>query len=322
MNALRAALIEAQKDQVATQSRLADFPRFRAVSNATLPLSEVQNQLRDGEGYYKMTVVGDRVYALLATPKSARAVRIDAIRQGPGRRGRFAARDDLDGRGREKDRPIAFDVGLARKLYVQLFQPFDADLAGVRQLIFEPDGAMLRLPPNLLIASDAGIDAYRKRAADRRPTLPNSTSPGCSGSAAIATSPLRFRRAPSATCARRRRPPLRANISASATMRRQPARAAADRPRLLASAERPGRTRSRPRSCRSRATRSPRATRCAPRSSPERRSPTMPSRPARPRPVSRDPLRDPRHRHPAAGQVPGPARAADQLRRRRAPTGC
>ena len=50
MNALRVALIEAQKDQVATQSRLADFPRFRAVSNATLPLSEVQNQLRDGRG--------------------------------------------------------------------------------------------------------------------------------------------------------------------------------------------------------------------------------------------------------------------------------
>jgi CHAT domain-containing protein len=164
MNALRAALTEARKDQVATQSRLADFPRFRAVSNATLPLSEVQKQLRDGEAYYKMTVVGDRVYALLATPKSARAVRIDATAK------------DLEGEvdslretivtiegGQRMTYP--FDVGLARKLYVQLFQPFDADLAGVRQLVFEPDGAMLRLPPNLLVASDAGIDAYRKRAA-------------------------------------------------------------------------------------------------------------------------------------------------------------
>jgi CHAT domain-containing protein len=163
MNTLRASLIEAQKDQVATQSRLADFPRFRAVSNATLPLSELQNQLRDGEAYYKMTVVGDRVYALLATAKSARAVRIDTTAK------------ELEGEVDSLRETISaveggqrftdpFDVGLARKLYVQLFQPFDADLAGVRHLIFEPDGAMLRLPPNLLIASDAGIGAYRKRA--------------------------------------------------------------------------------------------------------------------------------------------------------------
>ena len=163
MNALRIALIEAQKDQVATQSRLADFPRFRAVSNATLPLSEVQNQLREGEAYYKMTVVGDRVYALLATPKSARAVRIDASAkdlQGEVDSLRETISTVEDG----KRQTFPFDVGLARKLYVQLFQPFDADLAGVRQLVFEPDGAMLRLPPNLLIASDAGMDAYRKRA--------------------------------------------------------------------------------------------------------------------------------------------------------------
>ncbi len=36
MNALRRRSTDAQKDQVATQSRLADFPRFRAVSNASL----------------------------------------------------------------------------------------------------------------------------------------------------------------------------------------------------------------------------------------------------------------------------------------------
>jgi CHAT domain-containing protein len=59
----------------------------------------------------------------------------------------------------------ALDVGLARQLYVQLFQPFEAEMAGVRELVFEPDGAMLRLPPTMLVASDAGIDAYRTRAA-------------------------------------------------------------------------------------------------------------------------------------------------------------
>ena len=163
MNVLRASLKEAQKDQVATQSRLADFPRFRAVSNETLQLSELQKQLRDGEAYYRMTVVGDRVYALLATPKSARAVRIDATAKAL--EGEVdSLRETISTVEGGQRMTYAFDVGLARKLYIQLFQPFDGDLAGVRHLIFEPDGAMLRLPPNLLIASDAGMAAYRKRA--------------------------------------------------------------------------------------------------------------------------------------------------------------
>jgi CHAT domain-containing protein len=38
-------------------------------------------------------------------------------------------------------------------------------MAQVSHLIFEPDGAMLRLPPNLLVTDHAGIDTYRVRAA-------------------------------------------------------------------------------------------------------------------------------------------------------------
>ena len=44
-------------------------------------------------------------------------------------------------------------------------QPFDAELPTVKHLIFEPDGAMLRLPPNLLVVDQASVDAYQKRAA-------------------------------------------------------------------------------------------------------------------------------------------------------------
>ena len=46
-----------------------------------------------------------------------------------------------------------------------MFAPFAADLAGISNLIFEPDGAMLRLPPNLLVMDQASVDAYAKRAA-------------------------------------------------------------------------------------------------------------------------------------------------------------
>jgi CHAT domain-containing protein len=38
-------------------------------------------------------------------------------------------------------------------------------MAGISHLIFEPDGAMLRLPPNLLVTDQAGVLAYRARAA-------------------------------------------------------------------------------------------------------------------------------------------------------------
>jgi CHAT domain-containing protein len=38
-------------------------------------------------------------------------------------------------------------------------------LPSVKHLIFEPDGAMLRLPANLLVTDQASVDAYAKRAA-------------------------------------------------------------------------------------------------------------------------------------------------------------
>jgi CHAT domain-containing protein len=161
--ALRGSIDEAQKEQVATQAKLADYPRFRVVSNEALSLADLQKQLRAGEAYYKMTVIGDRAYALLVKPSSARAVRIDAsAKQLDGEVD--SLRETISTVENGQRMTYALDVGLARQLYVQLFQQFDADLTDVRHLVFEPDGAMLRLPPNLLIASDDGIAAYRKRA--------------------------------------------------------------------------------------------------------------------------------------------------------------
>ena len=162
--ALKVALARSRGEQVETQSRLAAFPRFRAVSADTLSLPELQKLLRDGEAYYKMTVVGDRVYALFATPKTARAIRIEGTAKEL-ETAVDALRETISVEEGGKRVTYAFDVGLARNLFVQLFQPFQADLASVRHLVFEPDGAMLRLPPNLLLMNDTGLDAYRKRAA-------------------------------------------------------------------------------------------------------------------------------------------------------------
>ena len=58
-----------------------------------------------------------------------------------------------------------FDLEGAHRLYGQLFGPVSGELAGVSHLVFEPDGAMLRLPPNLLVMDRAAIDTYRARIA-------------------------------------------------------------------------------------------------------------------------------------------------------------
>jgi hypothetical protein len=39
-----------------------------------------------------------------------------------------------------------FDVALSHQIYTELFGSADKSLTSVKHLIFEPDGAMLRLP--------------------------------------------------------------------------------------------------------------------------------------------------------------------------------
>jgi len=58
-----------------------------------------------------------------------------------------------------------FDVALSHQVYNELFAPFASELPGVKQLLFEPDGPMLRLPPNLLVMDQSSVDSYAKRAA-------------------------------------------------------------------------------------------------------------------------------------------------------------
>lgn len=162
--ALESSLKELEEEQVATQSKLADFPRFRAVSTATISLPELQKQLRAGEAYYKMTSVGDSIYVLFATPTGARAARLGLT--GPQLDSHVdTLRETISTLEGGKLVTYAFDVPLAHELYKSLFAPFEQEVAGVRHLIFEPDGAMLRLPPNLLVMRPSDVAMYQQRAA-------------------------------------------------------------------------------------------------------------------------------------------------------------
>ena len=161
---LKASLAQASKDQVATQSALAVFPRYRAVSAEVISLPDMQKVLTPGEAYYRMTVVGQTIYAMLVTPTSAVMKKLDVTAQ--------QLEDQVDSL-RESISTVengqrityAYDVGMAHQIYEELFAPFGPSVRTATSLVFEPDGAMLRLPANALVMDKASVDTYAKRAA-------------------------------------------------------------------------------------------------------------------------------------------------------------
>ncbi len=161
---LRALLDQWQQDQAATQARLGEFPRYRVVASGALQIADLQRLLRPGEAYYKMIVVGDEAYAIFITGQNARAFRIGA-RPAELDRQVDALRRTISVVENNQQLTYPFDLDLAHGLYQSLFGPIAADIAGVSHLIFEPDGAMLRLPPNLLVMDGAAAAAYRARVA-------------------------------------------------------------------------------------------------------------------------------------------------------------
>jgi len=151
--------------QTQVLARLSEFPRYRSLSNGQVTLADLQGRLEAGEAYYKQVLVGEDAYALMVTKSGARLARIGASTSEIGAMVK-ALRDTIvlfEG-GRPTTYP--FDAATARRLYQALFGPMAADMAAVEHLVFEPDGAMLQLPVNLLIESDTGVPAYLARVAD------------------------------------------------------------------------------------------------------------------------------------------------------------
>ena len=162
--AVRIDLDTLEKEQAATQAKLSDYPQYRAISGSSLTLSDLRSTLKPGEAYFKVSVVGRSVFALYVDPGGAWGYRVpltadelDATVDG--------LRDTISKNEGGQLNTYPFDVKLARKLYIDLLGPAAGRVASARHIIFEPDGAMLRLPLNLLIVSQPGVDAYEARIA-------------------------------------------------------------------------------------------------------------------------------------------------------------
>ncbi|APL95149.1 CHAT domain-containing protein [Sphingobium indicum] len=151
-------------DQAHTLAALAAYPQYRALSPQGLTLAEMQATLKPGEGYYKLAQLGDALYALWIDGAGATGYRLAASATDVARKV-AALRETISINVNGVQTTYALDVPAARSLYLDLFRPVEQRLAAARHLIFEPDGAMLQLPVNLLVAGQAGVDAYEARVA-------------------------------------------------------------------------------------------------------------------------------------------------------------
>ncbi|MES2902713.1 MAG: CHAT domain-containing protein [Pseudomonadota bacterium] len=158
----RASLEQMRSDQTSLQSQLAAYPRYKVLAPQQTDLGDIQSALRDGEGYYKMMAVGDRMFAVFATKGSARAIRIAPNRNVMADKVAQIRRSIVRYEGEEAITD-PFDADNARSLYMELFGPIDGEVQALKHLVFEPDGPMLQLPPYLLIAKQAGLDTYKAR---------------------------------------------------------------------------------------------------------------------------------------------------------------
>ncbi|EAQ29331.1 hypothetical protein NAP1_01125 [Erythrobacter sp. NAP1] len=163
--AARETLEYLRAEQTALVSKLADFPRFRALSPTRLQLSELQAALKPGEAYYKVVLLGEEVFTLWITQKDARSFKIEGGLDELDDAVAFI-RDSIVIYEAGETTTYPYDVERARELYLTLFGPVEAEMASIKHLIFEPDGPMLQLPPQVLIASQEGVDAYLERTAD------------------------------------------------------------------------------------------------------------------------------------------------------------
>jgi CHAT domain-containing protein len=151
-----------ERDQTTAQAKLAAFPKYRAISTTAITLADLRQTLKPGEAYFKLSVIGRSVFALYADEAGATGYRV-ALSAAELDAAVDRLRDTISKNEGGQLNTYPFDVKLAHQLFDKLLGPVAARVGGVKHLIFEPDGAMLRLPVNLLVMSQPGIDAYEAR---------------------------------------------------------------------------------------------------------------------------------------------------------------
>ena len=154
-----------RREQTGIAAQLSAFPRYTALAPQRVALAELQAALAPGESYYKLIAVGQDLYGLYATGTAARLFALPLSRADLTREVQVIRNSIVTiEKGKAVNRP--FDLDRSRALTKALFGPIEPEIAAVRHLVFEPDAAMLQLPPAVLVMADAGIAAYKARTVD------------------------------------------------------------------------------------------------------------------------------------------------------------
>ncbi len=164
-DALAAAQVSRKRagaEQTALLAKLAAFPKFRVMSNSSLPLDELMKGLEAGEAYYKMLFVGEATYAIFAHNGDAKIFEIDATKTELEKLTN-TIRDSIVVEEANQLTTNPFNLEASHKMYSLLFGKLEGGLQKVNHLIFEPDGPLLKLPANVLVTERAGVDAYNER---------------------------------------------------------------------------------------------------------------------------------------------------------------
>lgn len=153
-----------EREQAELQQRLAEYPRFRAVSESAVSLDSLQEILREGEAYVKVVNLDRETFVVYATRTEATAFR---ARINPAQMEK--AVDELRAsiainQGGEI-LTFPFEIAKSRDLYTRLFGPIGDKLPAHKHIVFEPDGALLRIPMNLLVTDDASVTRYAENVA-------------------------------------------------------------------------------------------------------------------------------------------------------------
>ena len=164
--ALEAQIGDLEAQEQATIVRLNGYSRYRVVALQGLAEDELKTKLKPGEVYAKLAVLGQKVYVYVADQQGATGYRAP-LSAAELERSVGNLRDSISRYDGANFVTVPFEVGLSRALFAALFGPAQDRLLAARHIIFEPDGAMLKLPINLLVADDASVARYT--AATARP---------------------------------------------------------------------------------------------------------------------------------------------------------
>ncbi|ASK86813.1 CHAT domain protein [Sphingorhabdus sp. SMR4y] len=166
VRAQRASLaseIEAlERAQQLTQVRLSEFPQYRAISDRFLSLDDLRTTMQPTEAYMRMSVIGGDIFMFYTDQSAAKIYRVPLDEAALDAKV-DTIRDSISVLENGQYVTYPFDIETARGLFVDLFGPVSDRLAAQQHLIFEPDGAMLRLPINLLVADNASVVTYLAR---------------------------------------------------------------------------------------------------------------------------------------------------------------